>query len=439
VIDDDRARPPVSVWAPPDPRTRLADAGSWDAARHNSSAGMPVRRRGLRSAALFALVAFVVSVLGGSAIGSMLRSGDDTGAVGSSVRTPTTTPEVTAPAGTSPAVTIPPALVPDLAPAPSGTLPAPQPDVEQDEDRSAPDLARGVGVIDVAYGYEGGRGAGTGIVLSADGDMLTSYHVVEDATQIVVTILSTGERYEASVLGGDETRDIALIRLDGASGLTPARIGDSSAVEVGDVVTAAGNAGGTGTLTTSPGGVAALGQTITATDSSGRDAETLFNLIEVSAVMLPGQSGGPLLDADGDVIGVNAAGSSRNLRFQGTEGTGIGYAVPINEAMEIVAAVRSGEASGTIRIGTPPMLGVLVRTDVTGLLVVDGVAAGGPAEASGIRAGDGIVSVDGNGIDTIDDLTAALRARDAGDTVTVEVTRSGEILVVTAELVAGPA
>ena len=220
--------------------------------------------------------------------------------------------------------------------------------------------------IDTVLGYQRAEGAGTGIVLKSDGEILTNNHVIDGATQITVTVVATGKTYNASVVGTDRTDDIAVLQLDNASGLAMARLGDSSTVKVGDAVVGVGNAGGRGVPTSSSGSVVQLGQTITATDENGGNPETLNDVIEISAQLQPGQSGGPLYDAAAKVVGLDAAGSagSGGGRFRVRSSSTAGYAIPINDALAVAKQIESGKPSKTITIGTPPMLGV-GATDAT--------------------------------------------------------------------------
>ena len=169
--------------------------------------------------------------------------------------------------------------------------------------------AEGVVLIDTELRYAGARGAGTGIVLTSSGQIMTNYHVVEGTTSIAVTVASTGATYPATVVGHDQTHDVALLQLEDASGLDPIAL-DRDPVAVGDQVTAVGNAGGTGSLTAAEGNVTALNATVTTAAEGTVAAETLTGMIETDADVVAGDSGGPLFDAQGEVTGINTAGSS---------------------------------------------------------------------------------------------------------------------------------
>jgi S1-C subfamily serine protease len=291
-----------------------------------------------------------------------------------------------------------------------------------------------IGVVDVdtVLGYQNGEAAGTGMLLTSSGEVLTNNHVVDGATAITVTVVSTGTTYTATVVGTDPTDDVAVIQLSGASGLQTARI-SSAAAAVGDAVTAVGNAGGTGgTPSAAAGTVVALGQSITATDESGANAEQLTGLIETDADVQAGDSGGPLFDSSGAVVGMDTAASSGG-RVQG-------YAIPIASAVSIARQIEDGSDSATIHQGLPAFLGVSVSPSATGGAGIVGVVSGGPADRAGIAAGDVVTAVGGTTIGSADDLTTALAGEQPGQRVTVTWTGTdGASHSATVTLVAGPA
>jgi S1-C subfamily serine protease len=296
-----------------------------------------------------------------------------------------------------------------------------------------------VGVVDVntRLGYQNAAAAGTGIILTASGEVLTNNHVIDGATSISVRVVSTGKTYTATVLGSDQADDVALLQLKDASGLQPANLGDSSTVKVGDPVTAVGNAGGDGgEPSTVTGVVTDLDQTITATDSGGGNAEQLTGLIQMNARLQPGDSGGPLFNAAGQVIGMNTAASA-NRRFRSTGAEA--YAIPLAKALDIVHQIESGQGSANVTIGIPGFLGVGVDyTNGTGALITD-VVAGTPAEKTGLVAGDIITSVDGHAIDSPDSLTSVLRSHHPGDSVKVTWSdQGGQSHTADVTLAAGP-
>lgn len=232
---------------------------------------------------------------------------------------------------------------------------------------------RGVVDIDTVLDYGTGEAAGTGIVLTPDGDILTNNHVVEGSTSIRVTDVTSRRTYAATVVGTDATDDVAVLHLQGASGLHPATLASADAqdaVTAGTPVTAVGNAGGTGgTPSAAEGTVLALGRTITASDeTSSSDSENLAGMIEVQAAIESGDSGGPLY-ANGAVIGIDTAASASSGPSYRTAADAqpatpaTGYAIPIGKALQIARQITSGVANATIHQGYPAFLGVQVASD----------------------------------------------------------------------------
>jgi S1-C subfamily serine protease len=195
------------------------------------------------------------------------------------------------------------------------------------------------------------QAAGTGIVLSSSGRVLTNNHVINGATSITVTDIGNGQTYPATVLGYDGTHDIAVLQLQGASGLATALVGDSSTVEVGDEMAAIGNAGGLGgTPSIAAGRVTALHQTVTVRDDIAGSSQQLTGMIRVAADVQPGESGGPLVNTTGQVVGVITAGPDR---AQSRAAGGEGLAIPINDAIAISQQIEAGTASSSVHVGPP--------------------------------------------------------------------------------------
>lgn len=305
-----------------------------------------------------------------------------------------------------------------------------------------------VGVVDVTsqLTYEGAESAGTGLVLTSNGEILTNNHVVEGATSISVTVVSTGATYSAAVVGTDATDDVAVLHLSNASGLATARLDTSTPATVGEAVTGVGNAGGAGgTPSASPGTVTALDQTITTQAEQAVPSETLHGLIETDADIQPGDSGGPLFDAGNEVIGIDTAAE------QGGSTTA-GYAIPISAALGIAAEIEAGDASATVTIGYPAFLGVEVAPstgyaasgDATGNATTPGAAIAGviegtPAAAAGLSGGDTITSLNGAAVASAGALTAALAGHRPGDQVGIGWTdASGAPPTATVTLARGP-
>ncbi|HEY3465264.1 MAG TPA: trypsin-like peptidase domain-containing protein [Amycolatopsis sp.] len=278
--------------------------------------------------------------------------------------------------------------------------------------------------ITTELGLQGAAAAGTGIVLTPDGEVLTNNHVVAGATSIKVTSIGTGDTYKASVVGYDRGEDIAVLRLQGASGLPTATIGDSSTVKVGDQILGLGNAGGRGgDPVPAPGTVAALDQSITASDESSGSSEQLTGLIQVRANIESGDSGGPLVNANAQVIGVDTAASTGyQLNGRRSGGVGQGFAIPINQAVDIAHKIVAGTATDKIHIGKTAFIGVSV-SDGQGARIRE-VVPGGPAEQAGLAAGDVITAIDGTPVDSATALTNVMDTHHPGDRLTMTVTNA---------------
>lgn len=292
------------------------------------------------------------------------------------------------------------------------------------------------GVVDInsTLKYEDGTAAGTGMVLSANGLVLTNNHVVEGSTHLTVTSVTTGRSYTAEVVGTDATDDVALIKLQGASGLKQVQVGNSSKVTLGTPVIAIGNQGGTGGTPTvsSPGTITALDRTITASDEGSSNPETLHGMLQTNAPIAAGDSGGALADSAGQVIGMNTAANSQNIG--GGAGTDQGFAIPINTALSIARQIAAGKSSSTIKIGPSGFIGVDVANisaasscpAISGAGGVGGGLGGGytppvnsgalvcqafpgtPATSAGLVAGDVITGVNGQSVSSASSLTTIM-------------------------------
>jgi S1-C subfamily serine protease len=310
--------------------------------------------------------------------------------------------------------------------------------------------------INTNLAYQGASAAGTGIVLSSDGTVVTNNHVIRGATTIRATDVGNGKTYKATVVGYDVANDVAVLKLQNASGLTTATLADSSKVHVGDAVTAVGNAGGVGgTPSSATGTITGLGRSITASDG-GSDSEKLTGLIETNAQLQPGDSGGSLVDANGHVVGIDtAAGGSSfqpSYRLWGDQGgTTSGFAIPINKAMSFVKQIQAGKASATTHIGQTALLGVSVdpnggggygdffnETPSSGALVAD-VLQGSGADKAGISSGDVITKVDGKAVASPSTLTSLLLSHAPSQSVVVQwVDQSGSSHKASVRLMVGP-
>jgi S1-C subfamily serine protease len=293
--------------------------------------------------------------------------------------------------------------------------------------------AQEVGVVDIdtVLQYQQAEAAGTGMILTSNGEVLTNNHVVDGATKITVTVVSTGASYTATVVGTDPTDDVAVLQLQHASGLQTVSI-RSAAAKVGESVTAVGNAGGAGgTPSAATGTVTALNRSITASDENGANPEQISGLIETNADVQAGDSGGPLYDSSGKVIGMDTAASSGPVADA--------YAIPISTATAIADKIESGVDNATIHQGYPAFLGVSVQDGDGGAAVAD-VVSGSAADDAGIVAGDVITAVGGQAVSSADSLSSAMAALSAGQHATVTWTdSSGAAHSATVTLGTGPA
>ncbi|MEU8797669.1 trypsin-like peptidase domain-containing protein [Spirillospora sp. NPDC048819] len=300
----------------------------------------------------------------------------------------------------------------------------------------------GVVNIKTEQDLSGTRAAGTGLVLDPSGLVLTNNHVIRGATKIMGTDTDNRRTYTAQVVGYDRAGDIAVIRLKGASRLKAAAFASASGVNVGDTVSAVGNAGGKGgTPRVVTGKVTALEQSVTARDDSNGTTERLTGLIETNAPIKPGDSGGPLLNTAGKVIGINTAASA-GLSVDGDEEkkNHRGYAIPTDRALDIARQIQRGEASTTVHIGPTALLGVKVRSNANspGALVAE-VVPGTPADTARVPVGAAIVTFDGRAVDSPTALTTLMMAHHPGDIVQMQwTTAQGAHVSATIRLTEGP-
>jgi len=309
---------------------------------------------------------------------------------------------------------------------------------------------------------------GTGMILSSSGLVLTNNHVINGATEtsLHATLVAGGKTYPAQIVGWDPSQDVALLRLVGASGLKPVQVGNSSSVKIGDRVVALGNAGGQGgSPTVTSGSITSLNRTITASDSGSGTSETLHGMLQTSAPIAPGDSGGPLANQAGQVIGINTAA---NTRQNGGSST-MGYSIPINRALALVRQMAGGHGGGSIHIGQPPFIGIAIASltnnqisnspspktqlrqlkqtalhnnggvnssgrclpnelasPVPGTIapaasgaLVGGVFCSTPASAAGMEGGDVIVSVNGHTVTSAASLHSIIANYHPGNTVSL--------------------
>ncbi len=430
VADDEHGvptgRPAASgpEWVIPPPAAgggRSGDEWGWAPPPPHNGRGLPPRP------ALVALVtAIVVTLLFGLGAGLVVRADRGSRPPDAAALAPSTPPSTADPSGGGIAVA--------------------------DLDLTAIAAKVDPSVVDIAstLGYQNGAAAGTGMVLTSSGEVLTNNHVIDGATTLSAQVNGEGRTYDVKVLGSDSTHDVALIQLVGASGLSPISIGDPSRVSVGDQVVALGNAlGRGGTPAVESGFVTGIDQSITAGDPATGNAEELTGLIQVDAALKPGDSGGPLVDMTGRVIGLDTAASVAT-RYRPSSNAG--FAIRIDDALSVVNQIRSGTGSATVQIGQPAFLGVQVQfvggSPSPGGYVdpggpgarITGLVSDGPAEAAGLAVDDVIVAIDGKPVNSPTSLTALLRAHRPGDRASVTwVDGSGQQHTADVRLGTGPA
>jgi len=307
----------------------------------------------------------------------------------------------------------------------------------------------GVVLIDTVLSYDQASAAGTGIVLTSDGLVLTNNHVIDGSTQISVTVASSGKTYTATVVGTDATDDVALLQLQGASGLTIATMDTNGDPAVGDSITAVGNASGGGVLMAADGLVTQLDSTVTASTGYTVQGEMLGGMIEFDAAVVAGDSGGALLDKQGEVVGMTTAASVGRA-------TTVAYAIPISHALAIVDQIKAGNESNGVSLGYPAFLGVAVSNGSMPGMMIPGPGIGGtgtvagallahvyadtPAASAGLVAGDTITALGGVPVTSADGLSAAISGYKPGDSVSVTWTdTSGATQSATVTLATGPA
>jgi S1-C subfamily serine protease len=379
-------------------------------------------------------------------------------------------------------------------PLPSGAIPqqpSSSPSTSAGEQAIVNKVAPGLVIINTALQYNGEDAAATGMVINPDGLVLTNNHVIEDSTSITART-ANGHQYQAKVLGYDVTGDIALIQLQGASGLTTVPLGNSSAVKTGDSVVGMGNAEGQNAIVPVTGQITAVNQTITAGDQGGSiTQETLHGMFQTNADIVSGDSGGPLANSAGRVIGMDTAGNDGGFSVQQSAS---GYAIPIGTALAVAGQIARGQASSTVTIGYPPFMGVYIGqgsnsdpqaqaqqqsggfggsgngngfggfggngngngnqgcynsdrnltppndiANVNSGTLILGTICGGPAAAAGMTAGSVITAVNGQAVGAPDSLTGVVSKFHPGDTIKVTwVSPSGQRSTSGIKLTAGP-
>jgi S1-C subfamily serine protease len=348
----------------------------------------------------------------------------------------------------------------------------------------------GLVVISSNLQYQGDAAAATGMIISRSGLVLTNNHVIDGTTGLTATVIATGQRYKAQWLGYDKKADIAVIQLEGASGLRTVPIGNSNSVKVGNGAVAMGNANGTGNITTVTGSITGLDRSITASDDGDGQSENLTGMIQTNSEIVPGDSGGPLANTSGQVIGMDTAASTDTL---GSSQQDVGFAIPINRAMTIARQIIDGQSSSVVKVGSAGFLGVLVTSGPNGAqstetnprsqlqqqvqnsqqggygnqqypgpssgclsndenagvpssvapvdsgTLVLGALCGTPASTAGLGSGDVITSVDGHAVSSPSSLVGILAGLHSGQSVSVTwVTPSDHTMSQSMTLAAAP-
>lgn len=277
-------------------------------------------------------------------------------------------------------------------------------------------------------GMNTGRGTGTGIVITSDGEILTNAHVVNDATEVKVLLEGAIDPLPATVLAKDVGNDLALLRID-RTGLRPAVFADPSTIAIGDEVVAVGfalNLDGGPTVTR--GIVSALNRTISSDDGA------LDGLIQTDTAISSGNSGGPLLNTRGQVVGINTAVFQSSLDVAANN---VGFAISVSEVIPVIGELRA-VADGAPRREGYLGVGLTIRSDGGRGAVINDVTPGSPADRAGLRPGDVVIAADGSPVDGQPAFVAAIRDKSPGDTIDIEVLRNGQRLTLTATLAERP-
>jgi S1-C subfamily serine protease len=282
-------------------------------------------------------------------------------------------------------------------------------------------------IVDINTTTGSSQAAGTGMIISSSGEVLTNNHVIDGSSSIQVTVLSDGRTYPARAVGYDPAADIAVIQMEGATGLPTVSFASSSSLAVGQSVIAIGNAlGSGGTPRATAGSITALDQTITASEG-GSKSEQLNGMVQSDATIWPGDSGGPLVNASAQVVAMITAGEAQGFR---STSSNVAYAIPSDTILTVVNEIRAGQSSPDIFYGQVGYIGVAARTldpriaaqlglSVSSGALVESAVPGGAAANAGIGRLSVITKVGGSTIATIDDLGTAVRSHKPGEKVSV--------------------
>lgn len=281
------------------------------------------------------------------------------------------------------------------------------------------------------FGYSTSQeSAGTGIIISADGYIMTNKHVVSASTKSIEVVTAAGTSYkDVSFVGSDPNNDVAFIKIKGVSDLTAVKLGDSSAMKVGQKVVAIGNALGEYQNTVTTGIISALGRPVTAGDATGTETEQLENLIQTDAAINSGNSGGPLVNLSGEVIGMNTAVA--------TDAQGIGFAIPINDVKGMLKTLLASGKVEKAYVGvryisiTPSVASEYSLSVKNGAYIIgdsgqSAIVSGSPADKAGLKEKDIIIKVDGTNVDSTHPFASLIAQHSVGDKVTLTYLRDGK-------------
>lgn len=304
-----------------------------------------------------------------------------------------------------------------IAPAWEPTVPPwqwPDPEINQGTSslstKATAGQSMGVVIINTIDEFSQSTAAGTGMVIDSNGIVVTNHHVVKGSTAVKVMVPSTNQTYSAEVLGYDNSADVAVLSLTGAWNLVSV-VTDTSGVRVGDDVTAVGNADGAGQIVAVTGEITATGRSITVDNNDGTTS-SLSDLIQMNAAIVPGDSGGAVLDDDGEVIGMNVAGSTSNR-------TTTTFAIPITTVLDVAQDVLDGNDTKNITLGRTAALGIHVSGQTQDIYVIS-VVPGGPAETTGITVGSWIIEIDGTTLTNTSELSTILAQHNPGDQIKIK-------------------
>ena len=393
-----------------------------------SSSPEPVQPKSRRGLVITFLV--VVSMVVGGFVGAQIaQSGDDSSTTDSTEVPSTVVDEAdtsgnevpTAPTGDAPGSSNEP-----VATAPASNNDEPALNVAEVLKKIQPSVVTIIALTE--SGMDQGRGTGTGVVITSDGDILTNDHVVDGADTVYVLFAGDTEPTPATVIAVDAGNDLALIHVD-KTGLTPAVFADPSSIDIGDEVVAVGFAldldGGP---TVTRGIVSALNRTIVSGDGA------LDGLIQTDTAISSGNSGGPLVNTRGQVIGINTAVFQSSSEVAANN---VGFSISVAEALPVIEELRA-QANGQARTEGYLGVSVLDRNDGGLGAMIAEVSPGSPADLAGMQVDDVVIQADGSPVDGQPALVAAIRDKSPGDTIKIDVLRDGERITLTAKLIERP-